>query len=85
MHDGQGLRFEAGQRAQDALGVTRIREVAGQRSLLHLLHRLARGLDQIGGGQRFDVAEVMKEVGTEQRLARLLEQHTGIPAVRDVR
>src|ERR1700745_664952 len=27
----------------------------------------------------------MKEVGAEKRLARLLEQHTRIPAVRDVR
>ena len=85
VHDGQSFRFEIGQRTENAFGLAGVRHVAGQRPLLQLLHRFARRPDQVRRGDRLDIAEVMKEVGAEKRLARLLEQHTRIPAVRDVR
>ena len=80
VHDGQSFRFEIGQRTENAFGLTGVRHVAGQRPLLQLLHRFARRPDQVRRGDRLDIAEVMKEVGAEKRLARLLEQHTRIPA-----
>ena len=85
VHDGQSFWFEISQRPQHAFGLAGVRHVTGQRPLLQLLHRFARRPDQVGRSDRLDIAEVMKEIGAEKRLARLLEQHTRIPAVRDVR
>jgi hypothetical protein len=72
VHDGQSFRFEIGQRTENAFGLAGVRHVAGQRPLLQLLHRFARRPDQVRRGDRLDIAEVMKEVGAEKRLARLL-------------
>ena len=47
------------------------------------MHRFARRPDQVGRGDRLDIAEVVKEIGAEKRLVGLLEQHTRIPTVRD--
>ena len=65
MHDGQRFRFEIGERTEDAFGLARVRNVASQGSLLHLLHRLARRLNQVRRSHGSDVAKVVKEVGTE--------------------
>ena len=85
VHDGQSFWFEISQRPQHAFGLAGVRHVTGQRPLLQLLHRFARRPDQVGRSDRLDIAEVMKEIGAEKRLARLLEQHTRIPSMRDVR
>jgi len=85
VHDGQSFWFKIGQRPQHAFGLAGVRHVAGQRPLLQLLHRFARRPNQVGRGDRLEIAEVMKEIGAEKRLARLLEQHTRIPSMRDVR
>ena len=47
MHDGQRFRLEIGQRTQDAFGLSRVRHVTGEWSLLHLFHRSLRRLDQV--------------------------------------
>jgi len=39
VHDGQRFRFQVGERAQDPFGLSRVRHVAREGALLHLLHR----------------------------------------------
>src|SRR4029077_9633521 len=63
VHHGKQFRLQIRQQAQDSLGLAGVWHVAGQRSLLQLLHRVPRRLDQIRGGDRLDVAEMMKQVG----------------------
>ena len=59
---GQRLWSEVCQRAQDGFGLACVWHAVRQRSLLQLLRRL----DQVGRRNWFDVAKVMKEIGTEQ-------------------
>lgn len=58
--------------------------VIRQGPALHLLHRLPRRPDQIGGGQVGDIAELVEEIGAEQGAADLLEQQAGVPAMGEV-
>ena len=64
---------EVGRSVHDGQSLAGVRHIAGQRPLLQLLHRFARRPNQVRRGDRLDVAEVMKKVRAEKRLARFLE------------
>jgi pimeloyl-ACP methyl ester carboxylesterase len=85
VHHGKQFRLQIRRQAQDSLGLAGVWHIAGQRSLLQLLHRFPSRLDQIRSGDGLDVAEMMKQVGTKQHFARFFEQHTSVPSMRDVR
>src|SRR5690348_9051081 len=85
VHDGEGLWFQVGEFAEDAFGLASVRHVAGEWACLESFHGLVRRFDQVGGGERLHVAEMMEEVGAEQSLAGFFEEDAGVPTVRDVR
>jgi hypothetical protein len=70
VHHCKQFRLQIRQQAQDSLGLAGVWHVTGQRSLLQLLHRFPRRLDQIRAGDGLDVAEMMKQVGTKQHKSR---------------
>lgn len=84
MHDGEGLGVEASEGAEDGFGLSGVGQVAGEGALLHLLHGLACGFDEVGVGEGFDVAEVVEEVGAEEGLLGLFEEDAGVPAMGQV-
>jgi len=79
MHDRQGPRLECGQFRHLALGSGTVRDGVQQLSRLKVDHRISGPPHNIGVDKRFNFAAVEKQVRSEQRPVRLLEQHPRIP------
>ncbi|HUO33020.1 MAG TPA: hypothetical protein VMU80_27650 [Bryobacteraceae bacterium] len=50
----------------------------GRAKCLTFLQRLMRAANNIGIGERFEVASLMEQVRTEERLSRFFEEHTTV-------
>ena len=79
MHDRQGPWLECGQLRHLTLGGGTVRDGVQQLSRLKVDHCLSAPPHHIGVDKRFHLTAVEKQVRSEQRPVRLLEQHPRIP------
>jgi hypothetical protein len=81
VHDGERFGVQIGELFQVLPSEWCVGNILREDARLKILHRLTRAAHDIGSGERFDVAHVMEQVRTEQRLLGLFEEDAGVPAV----
>lgn len=81
MHRREGVRIQRSQPAECGIRQRAIGHVIRQRTLLIFLEHVATAPDDIGLGNRFTIASLVEEIGTEQRSLGLF----AIPAASRIR
>src|SRR5438874_816833 len=85
VHGGEGLRLERGQVREDAVRHRRVGQVVRERPRLVVAERVTKAPDDVGGGERLDLAVLLQDIRAEERAFGLLEEETRVPAVGHVR
>jgi hypothetical protein len=85
MHDGERFGLHVGELFQVLRGEWCVRDILRKDARLILLHRLMRAAHDIGRGERFDAADSMEQVRTEQCSLRFFEEDASVPAVGQMR
>jgi len=85
VHDGERRRLQIGEFLQILCGQRSVRHIGGQNAGLIFLQRPIRAANNVRRGEWFDVAGLMKQIRTEQRSLRFLEEHSGVLAVGQMR
>src|SRR6266436_412795 len=85
MHDGECFWLQVREYFQVLPGEWCVRDVLRKVTCLIFLHRLTRAAHDIGGGDRFNVADLVEQVRTEQCSLCLFEEDASVPAVGQMR
>src|SRR5579862_6442495 len=85
MHNGEGFGLQVGELLQVLRGEGCVRDILGKDTRLIFLHRLMRAAHNIANGKRFDVADLMEQVRTEQCSLRFFEEDASVPPVGQMR
>jgi hypothetical protein len=81
MHDGERFGLLVSELFQVLCGECCVGHILRENARLIFLQRLIRAAHDIGGGERFDVADLMEQVRTEQCSLRFFEEDASVPTV----
>jgi hypothetical protein len=85
MHDGECFGLQVREFFQVLPGEWCVRDILGEDTHLIFLHRLMRAAHDIGRGDRFNIADLVEQVRTEQCSLCLFEEDASVPAVGQIR